>query len=183
VSAQEIVYSDHEEIDLTGDGVAESVRVAAIGPAYQDLKVVLVVTDSTGAVLLRDQWNSASYFQYEPLEGKADSTIQRIVRGHFEDVLGGSAFSTKEMVDTEAIEWDLRATQWREEHHWPPFERLPRSAYRDIGVPIEDSSEAVRLADELRGKRSIRYYAGGEAFQTYTWSDSLHRFVLVFSCC
>lgn len=184
-------------IDLTGDGVPESLVVTAAGDRSDSLQVRLEIRSKDGERRYADSWSSRAYFSYDAdFASVPDSARERRVREQLDRLLSDSAFTAAgrgtrsdsaqrrgEMRD--AIRFDLAERRWRIEHGVPRGVELPIAGHEALNeyarrIPA-DSVE--RLVDELWGMPTFRYFAGGEVTYIVAWSDRLGRFVRIFACC
>jgi hypothetical protein len=185
--------------DLTGDGRPERLRVIAAGPRFDSLDVRLEIRSPDDRLLYLAGWSSRRYFHYDPLEGKADTTVERIVRGHIDRILGDSSFITRYAigpggerfaVDSEVVRYDVAEAEVKRRQGIPDTVEAPLS----VVIHVADDSSGVRastevgartraLVAELRGRPTFTYFAGGELTNSIAWSDREQRFVRVFSCC
>lgn len=185
--------------DLTGDGRPEQFTVSARGPAFDTLDVRLEIRSDDGQLLHLARWSSYRYFHYDYRDGKADSTVERIVRAHVDRLLADSAFIAVRTgigenrvipPDPEIIRYDLAELRLRSRRATPDTAPSPMvlvtGYWRADGAG--DTTRASRplvdsLVRELTDRPSFRYFAGGEETYTLAWSDRLRRFVRIFACC
>ena len=185
---------EHERArDLTGDGVAERIRVEAAGPAYDSLEVQLTIRGG-GRVLHSARWNSGLYFFYEDRTLLSDSLVEARVREHLATLVtdslserGPPVLWWSERERTRELRASIRnsvaESMWRESHSVPPSEPLPREAYAGIAAIQPPEPRVDSLVRELRDRPVYAYYAGGEATYYIAWSDREQRFHMVYSCC
>lgn len=184
-------------IDLTGDGVPESLVVNAAGDRPDSLQVRLEIRARDGELLYADSWSSRWYFNYDAdFASVPDSARERRVREQLDRLLSDSAYTAAaratrtdsvqrrgEMRD--AIRFDVAEHRWRAGHGVPAGAELPIAGHEALNeyarrIPA-DSVE--RLVDELWGMPTFRYFAGGEVTLIVAWSGRLGRFVRIFACC
>jgi hypothetical protein len=181
-------------IDLTGDGRAEVVAVTAQGARHDSLRIALTIRTASGDTLWRDTWSSMHYFKYDGLEGKADTTVARIVRAHVDSLLHESRFTTRGMPARltqgaaavamhEAVRYHLAELDWRGGADLTPADPLPASAHDRIDAARVAPERVDVVIRELRELPVFWYYAGGEATYAIAWSDREHAFVRLHSCC
>lgn len=191
-----IDYRRERAIDLTGDGGSETVIAAARGPAYDSLDISVTIVAPTGDTLWHEAWPSLLYFKYEPLEGKADSTVQRIVTDHVEQLTEAERFTMDgglpavlrrggdpAAIMREAVHYHLAELDWRREAGLSPAVPTPPEAWSAISTESVPGDRVAAVLDDLRGAPSFMYYAGGEATYVIAWSDREAAFVRIFSCC
>jgi hypothetical protein len=194
-----IVLRRERDHDLTGDGRPERLRVIARGPGFQSLDVRLEIRGADERLLYLARWNAERYFHYDGLAGKADSTIERIVRGHVDRLLADTAFVARvaydprgrpAAVDTEAVRYDLAEMDVRRRRGvadtMPSPTNLVIHVAEDSGgvrTRADVSARVRTLATELATRPRFTYFAGGEETYSLAWSDSERRFVRVFACC
>jgi hypothetical protein len=180
--------------DLTGDGIAERVRVVARGQRYDSLDIALSVETVAGDTLWLDRWNSAAYFKYRPRADMDEATAAGIVRAHVDSLLHESRFSEHGLpaplrrgsvahVPDESIAYHLAELDWRNAASLEPRDPTPPEAHDRISARpvVPERVRAVR--QELEARPVFMYYAGGEATYALAWSVREHAFVRLYSCC
>ena len=190
-----ISISRQRSEDLTGDGAPEMLTLAARGPAIDSLRVRLEIRSASDSLLYAATWDSHFYFQYVERASLSDAAADSIVRRHLDVVLGDTAFRVvpaatgRDTIQTtmmrDAIRYDIATHRLRTAHGIAPGEEVPPSAHDSINVlaTAVRRAEIDALVDELRGRRSFTFFAGGEVTYSIAWSDREKRFVTVFSCC
>ncbi len=203
-------YHDSTEVDLTGDGVPETLRLTASGPRPLGLGVSFSIW-SEGQEIYQRSWDSAEYFRYEPelvmsaREAKDDAPLYAHVRTQLDPFFDSSAFM---IVPPSA----LNADDSRSPFDPPDMDNDPvklissqllRTALRDsLLVAGMDSTSALIEARSLARRRPMSpkaqgiwdlmtaeelltfvFNAGGEANQRIAWSQVSRRFFYVWSCC
>jgi hypothetical protein len=177
--------------DLTGDGTPEQLDVSARGPSYDSLDIVLTIRQGDGKVLYVDRWNANRYFFYDHREGKADSTVQRIVMNHLQRLLRDSAFAAPPLaghqaeVDTNTVRYDIAEHEVRARNGLADTVMFPPTFYDSVEHVVQTipTTQIERVAQDVRNKPRFTYFAGGEVTSRLAWSSILGRFVRVFSCC
>lgn len=181
--------------DLTGDGVPEKITLAARGSQMDSLRVRLEIRSADDSLLYASSWSSRFYFQYLERAGMSDAAADSTVRRHLDVVLTDSAFRTGvpgSAADTmraammrDAIRYDIATNQWRTQHGLALGAEVPPTAHDSINVlaAAVPRSQIDALFQELQGKKSFTFFAGGEVTYSIAWSDREQRFVTVFSCC
>lgn len=197
VSHETAADTRRRSIDLTGDGVPESLVVTAIGARPDSLQVRLEIRSKDGGLLYADSWSSRWYFTYDAdFASVPDSARERRVREQLDRLLSDSAFTAaggakrtdsgqRHTAMREAIQFDVAEHRWRTEHGVPRGAELPIAGHEALNdyarrIPA-DSVE--RLVSELWGMPTFRYFAGGEVTYIVAWSGRLGRFVRIFACC
>jgi hypothetical protein len=184
-------------LDLTGDGTTERVLVSAHGPTYDALDVELAITTARGDTLWYEQWSSMHYFKYDAREGKPDSAVARIVRGHVDALLADDSFTTGGLPAAlrrggtaagqasmrEAVEYHLAELDWRRGADMVPSDPTPPDAYDRIRVENVGAPRVTVVIEELMARPAFTYYAGGEATYAIAWSEREHAFVRIYACC
>lgn len=182
-------------VDLTGDGRAEVVAVTAQGARHDSLRIALTIMAASGDTLWRDAWSSLHYFKYDGLEGKADTTVARVVRAHVDSLLHESRFTTRGMparlmqgtgadaAMRESVRYHLAELDWRGGADLTPADPLPASAHDRIDAARVAPERVDVVIRELRELPVFWYYAGGEATYAIAWSEREHAFVRLYSCC
>ena len=207
-SSSPFPYRASAEADLTGDGLAETLRLGASGQGPFDLVVSFSIW-SEGQEVYRTSWESAEYFRYEPelvMSEPGDSVLYAHVRDQLDSFFDSSAF----MVVPPAA---LNADDSR-----PPFDppardndpvnlisgQLLRPFLMDsLSALGMDSTSAFRQARSLayrNGRQhpnaqgiwdmmtaeellTFRFNAGGEDTRRIAWSRVSRRFFEVWACC
>jgi hypothetical protein len=188
------IRKDRSE-DLTGDGVNEKLSLTARGSQMDSLRVRLEIRSADDSLLYASSWSSRFYFQYVERAGMTDAAADSTVRRHLDAVLADTAFRTgapRPAADTigasmmrDAIRYDIATNQWRTQHGLALGDGLPPTAHDSINdlaaaVPKE---QIDALYQELQGKKSFTFFAGGEVTYSIAWSAREQRFVTIFSCC
>jgi hypothetical protein len=171
--------------DLTGDGVEERIAIAVepAGPADampanvrspdERLFVRLAVIGSSSDTLYAARWPVNAYFHYGYPADSTPAGLRREVHRQLDRLLADSAFlprttdarGNRVPVDREAIDADVLEAPGAGPSGWSRARRV------------------AALVEELRGRPTYTYFAGGEETYTIAWSDRERRFVKVFACC
>jgi hypothetical protein len=180
--------------DFTGDGTAERVAVRATGTRYDSLAISLRIETADGAVLWADDWNSSYYFYYDSTEGRTAEEIARVVREHVERLVDDERFHDDGMpprviggdpaeMTRESVRYHLAELDWRRGASLDPVDPTPPQAERRMR-PEGIAQERVQVvAEELSGRPTYNYFAGGEATYVIGWSVREQAFVRLFACC
>ena len=199
-------YRDSTEADVTGDGVPETLQLAASGQGPLDLFISFSVW-SAGQEIYQTSWDSAEYFRYEiELVAMDDSIRYAHVRDQLDSFFDSSAFM---VVPPAALNAD---------HSRPPFDPpdmdndpvklisaqllMPflqdslsaagvdsAAVFRQaIGIAYRSGRvhpEAREIWDMMTAEEllTFRFNAGGEAKQRIAWSRTNSRFFYVWACC
>jgi hypothetical protein len=181
--------------DLTGDGVNEKITLSARGSQMDSLRVRLEIRSADDSLLYASSWGSRFYFQYVERAGMSDAAADSTVRWHLDAVLVDSAFRTGvpgSSADTmraammrDAIRYDIATNEWRTRHALALGAEIPPTAHDSINLAAASvpKSKIDALFQELQGKKSFTFFAGGEVTYSIAWSDREQRFVTIFSCC
>jgi len=157
--------------------------------------VALTITAPQGDTLWRQTWPSLIYFNYDPLEGKADSTVARIVQGHVDELLaerriamsGGLPEELRQADPTdmmrEAARYHLAELDWRRAAGLDPATETPPQAHSEIRAETVSTDRVQAVLDEIVQRPVYMYFAGGEATYAIGWSARENAFVRVFACC
>ncbi|MEX1182104.1 MAG: hypothetical protein WEF86_02640 [Gemmatimonadota bacterium] len=189
-----IDYMRSRAFDFTGDAAAERVLVSAHGPSYDSLQIGLAITDTAGDTLWADGWSSLHYFRYEPLAGKPDTTVARIVRNHVDALVADDRFSDAGLPAAlqrggssedvrEAVRYHLAELDWREESGLTPADVTPPQAHSSLDASLIAPMRVDAVMNELLARPAFMYYAGGEATYAIGWSGRESAFVRLYSCC
>jgi hypothetical protein len=180
--------------DLTGDGSAEEVLVMAEGGSYDSLTVTLVIRSAGRDTLWLHSWPSVLYFQYDPLEGKVDTTVARIVRAHVDTLVHESHFNEQGLPPllrrgnadgavNESVQYHLAEIDFRARANLEARDPIPVGSWDRINVESVVPARVRAVRDELEAGPTFMYYAGGEATYVLGWSQREQSFVRLFSCC
>lgn len=182
-------------VDFTGDGRAEQIIVTAHGTRYDSLDVALTITRAQGDTLWREAWTSLTYFNYDPREGKADSTVARIVRGHVDELLTDDRLSMSgglpaqlrqsdpsEMM-REAVRYHLAELDRRRAARLGAADETPPAVHSGIDARSIPTERVEAVIAELMQRPVFMYFAGGEATYAIGWSEREQAFVRLYSCC
>ena len=191
-----IDYRRERDVNLTADGRGETVVVTARGPAYDSLDIMLTIHGPDGDTLWHEAWPSLLYFKYDVREGKADSTVMRIVSDHVEQLLARDRFNMQgglpavlqqagdpDAIMREAIHYHLAELDWRRRAGLPAAAATPPDGFSEISTDQVASDRVDAVLAEVRTRPSFMYYAGGEATYAIAWSDRENAFVRTHSCC
>ena len=189
-------YHRERSIDFTGDGRSETVIVTATGPALDSADVALTIEGAQGDTLWHETWPTQLYFKYDAAEGKADTTVTRIIQNHLDELLaedritmaGGLPALLRQAGDPdavmrEALRYHLAELDYRHRFDLTPADELPTQAYSAIDAADISNERVNAVLSELDGKPSLMYYAGGEAKYVIAWSEREGAFVRIYSCC
>jgi hypothetical protein len=180
--------------DLTSDGAAEEIVATAEGPSYDSLTVTLVIRTAARDTLWLHSWPSLLYFQYDPLAGKADTTVARIVRAHVDSLVHESRFSERglppmmrrdgagAMMD-ESVQFHLAEIDFRGQANLEARDPTPAGSWDRINAANVVPARVRAVREELEAGPTFMYYAGGEASYVLGWSPREQSFVRLFSCC
>lgn len=195
-TADGIAFRQQRDIDLTGDGRNETVIATAKGPAYDSLAVAITIEGERRDTLWHESWPSLLYFKYDPPEGKADTTIARVVREHVEQLVAGDRFTMDGGLPPElsqggdtaarmrdAVRYHLAELSYRLRADLSPVDPTPPEAFSDIDAGDVPATRVAAVIDEVRTVPSFRYFAGGEATYVIAWSAREGAFVRIYSCC
>ena len=195
VDSIQIAYERDDFGDLTGDAANEQILVTARGPRIDSLRVRLEIRGAGDSLLYASSWSSSFYFQYLDRAAMSDAAADSTVRRHLAAILVDSAFrvggrgSPRDTMHAsmmrDAIRYDIATNELRTAHGLPVGAELPPSAHDSVNTLAAAVPKARidALYDELKGKKSFTYFAGGEVTYSIAWSDRERRFVTIFSCC
>jgi hypothetical protein len=180
--------------DLTSDGSAEEVLVTAEGVSYDSLTVTLVIRTAARDTLWLHSWPSLLYFQYDPLAGKADTAVARIVRAHVDSLVHDSRFSERGLPSmmrrdgagammNESVQYHLAEIDFRGRANLEARDPTPDGSWDRINVASVVPPRVRAVREELEAGPTFMYYAGGEATYVLGWSPREQSFVRLFSCC
>jgi hypothetical protein len=191
--APEVISIQHErDFELTGDTIAERVRVHASGNSYDSLDVRLEVQARDGTILYVDRWSSRLYFVYEDRAQFSDAEVLRRVRAHLQRVVHDSSYYDPRsgrrrnpifQVDRDHVAYSVAERDWRDEHEIADTAELEPDAHSEIRAQDASAERVAGLVSEFNAVPVFTYYAGGEANYTIAWSPSERRFFTVRACC
>jgi len=180
--------------ELTGDTANETLTLDARGSKMDSLRVRLEIRSADDSLLYASTWSSRFYFQYVERAGMSDAAADSTVRRHLDVVFSDSAFRTapgagadtmQASMMRDAIRYDIATNGWRTRNGRALGAEIPPAAHDSINalaatVPKE---QIDALYQELKGKKSFTFFAGGEVTYSIAWSAREQRFVTIFSCC
>lgn len=191
-----ISYRGEHQVDLTGDALSERVIASAAGPAYDSLQVAITIEGVGSDTLWHESWPSLLYFKYDPVEGKADTTVARIVRDHIEQLTAPDRFTMTgglppalsrggdpEAVMRDAVRYHLAERDYRTGAGLSPADMTPPQAFSSINADDVVAARVDAVLEEVKASPSFMYYAGGEATYAIAWSESEGAFIRIYSCC
>lgn len=184
------------DIDLTGDGTDERLIATVQGMDYDSLDIAVTIESATGDTLWYETWNSRLYFVYDGLEGKADSTVQRIVREHVDRLLQDDRFAMSgglpeplrqgtgmDDMKREALRYSLAELDYRRNWDLLQSDAIPPEAYSDIADESIEDERVEAVLQDVADSPTFMYFAGGEATYAIAWSERENAFVRLHSCC
>lgn len=193
---ENIRYLRAHRVDLTGDGSDEAIIASADGASYDSLDVAITIRSAGGDTLWHEAWRSLMYFKYDPIEGKADTTVERIVRRHVEQLVAPDRITTTgglpaelqrggdaQAAMREAVRYHLAEIDYRLSFDLVPSAPTPPRAFDRISATSIPPERFTVVLNELRSNPSYMYYAGGEATYVIAWSERERAFVRIYSCC
>ena len=175
-------------LDLTGDGVAESIFVEARGTRTDSMRIVLgaVVGGDTSLLALWD----GNYELTDEQVGREtpEPELQVLLRSRLKEVL--------QRVSVEPFDGAGSIGEWRDEEGeadciesvqscvTASIQDLVRDSLLPPTAPF-DTALARRALSELRspGHLEVVLRYGYESSERLVWSPVLRRFLTVFSCC
>lgn len=187
-----ISIQHQREFELTGDTLAETVRVLATGSRYDSLDVRLEIRGSDGAGLYDARWPSHLYFVYLDRAQLSEAEVLRRVRSHLQRLVHDSAYYDPRggrgrpsifQLDRDQVAYSVAERDWRDAHGIPDTLPIPPEAHSEIDAAAANADRVSGLVAELLGQPAFRYFAGGEANYTIAWSPSERRFFTIWSCC
>lgn len=191
--APDVISIQHErDFELTGDTVAETVRIHASGNSYDSLDVRLEIRARDGSILYVDRWSSRLYFVYVDRSQFSDAEVLRRVRAHLQRVVHDSSYYNPRtrrqraaifQVDRDHVAYSVAERDWRDEHGIADTTRLDPEAHSEIRAQDASVERVAGLVSELNAAPLFTYYAGGEANYTIGWSPSERRFFTIRACC
>ncbi|HSJ32061.1 MAG TPA: hypothetical protein VK933_11550 [Longimicrobiales bacterium] len=189
-------YRRERSIDFTGDGRSETLIVTATGPSLDSADVALTIEGVRGDTLWHESWPTQLYFKYDAAEGKADTTVTRIIQDHLDELLAEDRITMAgglpqllrqggdpDAVMREALRYHLAELDYRHRFDLTPADSMPPQAYSAIDAADISNERVNAVLSELEGKPSLMYYAGGEATYVIAWSEREGAFVRIYSCC
>lgn len=195
-TADGITYRQERAIDLTGDGRNERVIATASGPVYDSLEVAITIVAERRDTLWHESWPSLLYFKYDPIEGKADTTIARVVRDHVEQLVAQDRFTMDGGLPPElrrggdptalmrdAVRYHLAEQSYRLRADLAPVDPTPPDALSRINADDVPATRVAAVIAEVEAVPSFMYFAGGEATYVIAWSEREAAFIRIYSCC
>jgi hypothetical protein len=184
-------FSDEREIDLTGDGRADTARLEAVGPTVDSLKIVFTIR-SGGNTVYRNSWNSEYALSAISEEGsraiqRPDSALRVQLR----------AFLRKLKIES----LDRRELQQSWLHKTDDCSEDPRNCIalellddstKKAGfttgrslVPLFDTVAVYQIVGDMLAHSVpvVAYSYGSESEARIAWTSAKHRFFTLYECC
>jgi hypothetical protein len=184
-------YDRSRVLDVTGDGMPDTLQLIARGARTDSLVMTLLVR-SQGDTSILAAWRSDYDFIDPPdeikLPGPArDSTLRArydrvlqsaVVEPYSDSTLGQPWIPSRTFWDCEGNAHHCVMVQMNEREH--PNVRIDSLE----GLPF-DTVAARRVVTDLAARRlvSLTYSYGYESTESVVWSPVLRTFLLVFACC
>ena len=157
VAAQHAPWFERSRVlDLTGDGVPDTLRVRAKGTSWEDISATLTIR-SAGQLLYEHAWDGRNHFMNSGERG-SDAAM----RAALNDILWGPHLQG---LDAKVLCRDM--------------------VVADLSEHADTVTADVVIQDLLGGRRlSLDFTPGdGETNRVLAWSTRLRRLVLVAGCC
>lgn len=193
-------YERSRLLDVTGDGVADTLSLRAVGTRTDSLAIALTFV-SKGREVFRQEWGSSYELVDPPFpDSSPPAVVESFLRARLDTVLArirvhpfDASSLEKPWTDTEpecmndirsCIAWELRDRTVRVD--WD-------SVHRDsIGVALErlnrapyDTAEVLAIAEDMRRNTHTEVVLsfGYETTMVVGWSDRAQRFFTLSACC
>lgn len=184
-------YDRSRVLDVTGDGVPDTIRLVARGPRSDSLVMTLIVRTHGDSIVLAG-WESDYDFIDPPdemrmpgpardsvLRDRYDRVLASAEMAPFEDSTLGAPWSPSAFAgDCEGNAHDCIMTQLQQEAH-------PGVRYDSLrGLPF-DTALGRRVVADLASRplMALTFSYGYESTETVVWSPVARRFFTVFYCC
>jgi hypothetical protein len=193
-------YERFRRLDVTGDGITDSLSLTAFGAHHDSLSIVLTFV-SKGREVFRQEWGS-SYELIDPPfpDSSPSSVVESFLRARFDTVLARIAVHPfdassleKPWTETEpACEEDIRSCiAWTLRDATVKVDWV--TVHRDsIGVALQrldqmpfDTAEVLAIAEDMRQhtRSQVHLSFGYESMMVVAWSNRAQRFFTLFECC
>jgi len=197
----EVWFSESRSVDLTGDGVSDSVALRAYGTLAESLDVDLSIYVG-GEEVFRESWESG----YELIDPPWDrpwnpAIVDSFMRAQFHTTIQGMSASplpTTMFVRPAVIPadkpWeegpvDMIASAFQWGQAGVNFAQVPPDSVRAVTARIEqspyDTAEVARIAADIRAKTPLIVLLsyGYETVLELAWSNRAKRFFVLSACC
>ncbi len=202
--AAPVWHESSRVLDVTGDGIADTLSLRASGTVPESLAVALTFT-ANGREVFRQAWGSDYELVDPPFPRNTPrEVVERFLRARFDTVLArirlsplrasslDSAWTTVgdqhcQVGDEDirnCIAWDLRWSAAR--IGWDSIHRDSISAvYERIGRAPFDTVRVLAIAEDMRRNtpNEVHLAYGYETGMTVAWSQLAQRFFSLASCC
>lgn len=194
-------YEQSRSVDLTGDGVADSVVLRAYGSHAESLDVALSIFVGPEEAF-RETWNSSYELKDPPWDSTpAPGVIDSFIRSQFTATLQGVTASPLDQSifvrpavlppgrpwEDDPVQKIASSFQW--ESAGLDFSQVPPDSVRAVMERVDripyDTAEILRIAIDIRqNTRLIALLAYGyETVLELAWSQRARRFYVLSACC
>ena len=182
---------ERAQFELTGDDYLETVTVTAVGVDWRSLHVRIEITEQSGKVHYKNEWESSSYFNYPPgWSGLSPEEREKAVRGAIAAIVGDQQAFQADMVRRghriysdeamrRAVEWDLIEQRFPNLRDGVDDPREYSQRLREARQALPQERVTALLA-ELKDQPKFIYRAWGEAYYGLAWSPNEDRFVRIY---
>jgi hypothetical protein len=184
-------FADEREIDLTGDGKADTARLEAVGPTVDSLQIVLTIR-SGGSTVYRNSWNSIYALSAISEEGShaiphPDSALRGQLRA-FLSKLKIEPLDRKELQQSWLHKTDDCSEDPRNCIALELLDDSTKKAGFTTGrslVPLFDTAAVARIVADMLANPvpAVSYSYGSESEARIAWSPAKHRFFTLWECC
>ena len=201
--ASPVWHEGSRVLDVTGDGVGDTVSVRAYGTVPESLAVALTFT-ANGREVFRQVWGSDYELIDPPFPRPATrEVVERFLHARFDSVIAGISVGALDASSLDSawttvsaqpchLDEDIRnciAWELRENASGVDWDRIHRDsigAVMDrIGRAPFDTARVLAIADDIRRNTPhvVDLSYGYETGMTVAWSRLAQRFFVLSSCC
>lgn len=192
-------YERSRLLDVTGDGVADTLSLRAIGTRTDSLAIALTFV-SKGREVFRQEWGSSYELVDPPFpDSSSPAVVESFLRARLDTVLArirvrpfdaSSLEKPWTQTEPECAEADIRSCiAWEVRTAGIAWDRVHRDS---VGVVLQrlyqapyDTAEVLAIAEDLRRNTRTEVFLtyGYETAMVVAWSDRARRFVTLSACC
>jgi hypothetical protein len=183
-------FEDVRVIDLTGDGVPDTARLATLGQTVDSLEIVFTI-QSSGMTVYRNSWERAYALSGADEEGGGAPRSDSALRAQLQAFLGRLEVKPLDRRELQQP-WSGKTDDCSEDFLNCIALELLNDSTRTAGfkagrslVPLFDTAAVYGIvADMLSNSVPVVTYSyGSESTARIAWSPVKHRFFTLWECC